>query len=177
MAVAFIPHERIESKIYLMRGKKIMLDRDLAILYGVETRVFKQSVKRNRERFPDDFMFELTQVEKEMVITICDNPESIKFSPARPYVFTEQDVAMLSSVLKSKRAIQINIQIMRAFTKLRELMITHKDLARKIDELEHKFNEHDQKITLIFEAIKQLIQLPEEPQKQKGKIGFYVEKT
>jgi hypothetical protein len=151
---SLIPQERIESKIYLIRGKRVMLDRDLASLYGVETRVFKQAVKRNIERFPADFMFQLTRQEKAEVITICDNPESIKFSPANPDVFTEQGVAMLSSVLNSKRAVQANIQIIRVFTRLRELMISHKDLARKIADLERKFKVHDEAIVRILQAIR-----------------------
>jgi len=173
MEVSLIPQERIESKIFLIRGKKVMLDRDLAILYGVETRVFKQAVRRNMDRFPQDFMLELTQQEKEEVITICDNPESIKFSPANPYVFTEQGVAMLSSVLNSKRAIKVNIEIMRAFTRLRELMISHKDLASKIEEIEKKFKEHDKNFILIFKAIRELLEKPKEPEGKSVPIGFH----
>ena len=173
-AVSLIPQERIENKIFLIRGKKVMLDRDLADLYGVETRVFKQAVRRNIERFPDDFMFQLTREEKAEVITICDNPASIKFSPVLPMVFTEQGIAMLSSVLNSRRAIQVNICIMRIFAKLKEWMLTHKDLARKIEDLERKFGEHDKKFLLVFEAIRRLMKEEEKP---KTPIGFHVKYT
>lgn len=146
-----------------------MLDRDLAGLYGVETRKLNQAVKRNIARFPEDFMFPLTRVEISRISQIAI---SLKFSKS-VYVFTEQGVAMLSSVLNSERAIQVNILIMRAFVKLKELLLTHKDLAIKIDAPERKYADHDEKIKLIFEAIRQLLEPPAE---EKGIIGFQVEK-
>ena len=147
-----------------------MLDRDLAKLYGVSTKALNQAVKRNIKRFPADFMFELTISEKERVVTNCDHLRALKFSYQLPYAFIEQGVAMLSSVLNSERAIQVNILIMRAFTKLREILLTHKELAVKIDVLEKKYAEHDETIKGIFEAIKQLLEPP--PEKEKRIIGF-----
>ena len=161
-----IPVERIASKIYLIRGMKVMLDRDLAQLYGVETRVLNQAVSRNIERFPEDFMFSLVREEIMGISQIVISSE-IKFSK-NVRCFTEQGIAMLSSVLRSKRAIQVNIQIMRAFTKLRQMLSTHKDLKRKIESMEKKY---DQQFQIVFEAIKQLLETDEKPKK---KIGFTV---
>src|SRR5271170_2100777 len=149
-AVSFVPVEIIQNKIYLIRGRKVMLDRDLAELYGVETRRLNEQVKRSLKRFPLDFMFQLTKEEtKKWMSQIAISNKEIMGIRKMPYVFTEQGVAMLSSVLNSDRAIEVNIQIMRIFTKLREMMISHKDLARKIAYLErrfqNKFKEHDQK--------------------------------
>ncbi|MBI5573026.1 MAG: ORF6N domain-containing protein [Elusimicrobia bacterium] len=157
--------ERIENKIYFIRGQKVMMDHDLAALYGVETKVLIQAVKRNLERFPEDFMFLLT--EKEFKILRSQFVTS-SWGGRRyiPYVFTEQGVAMLSSVLRSKRAIQVNIQIMRTFTKLKSLLATHKDLQRKIEEMEKKY---DQQFRVVFDAIRSLITPPEPKRK---KIGF-----
>jgi phage regulator Rha-like protein len=169
---SLIPRELIEKKILVIREQKVMLDRDLAVLYGVTTKILNQAVKRNIERFPEDFMFKLTKNEKEEVVTNCDHLKILKFSPQLPYVFTEQGVAMLSSVLRSKRAIQVNIAIMRTFVKLREIFSTHKELVHKLNELERKFEKHDVEIHAIFEAIRQLMALPE---KTKKKIGFVKE--
>ena len=159
-----VPIERITNKIYLVRNKKVMLDRDLAELYSVETRVLNQAVSRNIERFPEDFMFSLNRDEIMGISQIVISSE-IKFSK-RVRCFTEQGVAMLSSVLRSKRAIQVNIQIMRAFTQLRQMLSTHKDLKRKIESMEKKY---DQQFQVVFEAIKQLLT---EEGKPKKKIGF-----
>ena len=166
--------ELIEMRILNIRDKKVMIDVDLAKLYGVTTKQLNQAVKRNIERFPSDFMFQLTKDEKEEVVTICDHLRGLRFSYQLPYVFTEQGVAMLSSVLNSKRAIQVNIMIMRAFVKLKELLLTHKDLAEKIAALEKKYATHDNKIQLIFEAIKKLLEpLPVLPLSQNPPIGFH----
>ncbi len=148
-----------------------MLDADLAKLYGVPTKVLNQAVKRNLKRFPEDFMFKLNEIEKQRVVTNCDHLKGLKYSHQLPYAFTEQGVAMLSSVLNSERAIQVNILIMRTFAKLREMLLTHRDLAIKIDVLEKKYADHDEKIRMIFEAIKQLL-LPPSTQ-EKGRIGFH----
>ncbi len=162
-----VPIERIASKIYLMRSVKVMLDRDLAELYGVETKVLKQAVRRNIDRFPADFMFELTGDEfsnlRSQIVTSS-------WGGARylPMAFTEQGVAMLSSVLNSNRAIKVNIQIMRAFTQLRQMLSTHKDLKRKIEAMEKKY---DQNFKVVFEAIRQLLNTEEKPRK---KIGFTI---
>lgn len=149
-----------------------MLDRDLAALYAVSTKALNQAVKRNIKRFPGDFMFQLNLSEKNRVVTNCDHLKALTFSYRLPYAFTERGVAMLSSVLNSERAIQVNILIMRAFTKLRELLLTHKDLAIKLKRLEKKYAEHDEKIQAIFQVIKQLLKPP--PEEPKRKIGFHV---
>jgi len=160
----------VASRIFEIRGKKVMMDRDLALLYGVPTKRLNEQVKRNIKRFPEDFMFQLTHAEKEELVAICDRFNTMKHSTTLPYAFTEQGVAMLSSVLNSERAIQVNILIMRAFTKVREILLTHKELAVKFEALEKKYAEHDEKIRDIFEAIRQLMSPPEEP---KRRIGFH----
>jgi hypothetical protein len=162
-----IPVERIEKAILLVRGQKVMLDKDLAVLYGAETRVLNQAVRRNIKRFPLDFMFELTREEIMRISQIVISSE-IKYS-RRVHAFTEQGVAMLSSVLNSERAIEVNIAIMRVFVRLREMMGTHKELAFKLVELEERLEGHDEQIRSIFEAIRQLM-MPPEPTKKK--IGF-----
>ena len=174
--------EIIATRIFEIRGKKVMLDRDLARLYGVGAKVLNQAVKRNIKRFPDDFMFQLSWEEVESLrsqfVTLeTVNPETSrrgKHIKYLPYTFTEHGVAMLSSVLNSERAIQVNILIMRAFTKLREILLTHRELAVKIDALEKKYVEHDGTIKSIFEAIKQLLEPP--LVKERRITGFRVEK-
>ncbi len=159
-----IPVELIERKIYLIRGHKVMIDRDLAEMYGVETRVLNQSVRRNSDRFPDDFMFALTRDEIMNLSQIVISSR-IKHAP-NVFVFTEQGVAMLSSVLNSKRAVQVNIAIIRVFVKLREMIASNKDLSRRLDDLEKKY---DAQFKVVFDAIRQLMT----PQvAQKGEIGF-----
>lgn len=165
--------EVVATRILIIRGRKVMIDVDLARLYRVSTKVLNQAVKRNDKRFPIDFMFKLTEDEKRGVVTNCDHLSSLKFSPYLPYVFTEQGVAMLSSVLNSERAILVNIQIMRAFVKLREILLTHKELADKLIELENKVEKHDSEIRSIFEAIRQLMASPPEPSKRR--IGFHTD--
>ncbi|MDI6791993.1 MAG: ORF6N domain-containing protein [bacterium] len=163
-----IPAERIESKILLIRGPKVMLDRDLAELYGVTTKRLNEQVRRNIKRFPEDFMFQLTK--EEVQILRSQNATAISSkSRTLPYVFTEQGVAMLSSVLNSERAILVNVQIMRAFTRLRGVLSSHKELAQKLSELERKVEKHDVGIQTIFEAIRQLMSPLEKPKPQ---IGF-----
>jgi DNA-binding PadR family transcriptional regulator len=166
---SLVPIEKIESKIFLIRGHRVMLDRDLAGLYGVETRVLNQAVRRNIERFPDDFMFQLSDEEFENWRSqiVMSNREKMGVR-RNPYAFTEQGVAMLSSVLNSERAIKVNIQIMRAFTRLREMLLSHAELRRKIEEMENKY---DQQFQVVFEAIKQLIE--PSPDKPKKRIGFH----
>jgi hypothetical protein len=162
-----VPVEMIVSKILFLRNEKVLLDRDLAKLYGVETRVLNQAVSRNIRRFPPDFMFTLTRDEIMRISQIVTSSE-IKYAK-RVRAFTERGVAMLSSVLNSPRAIEVNIAIMRAFVHLRKMMTSHKELAKKLKELEHHIKDHDEQIQAIFEAIQQLITLPEDPKK---KIGF-----
>jgi len=177
-----VPHEVIENKIFFIRGHKVMLSIHLASLYGVEIRALIQAVKRNAKRFPNDFMFQLTWDETESLrsqFVILNDPigrqgvtnsKRGKHLKYLPYAFTEQGVAMLSSILNSERAIQVNIAIMRAFVKLREILSTHKELAHKLKELEGKIEKHDEEIVAIFDAIRQLMAPPETP---KRKIGFY----
>jgi hypothetical protein len=168
-----VPIERIENHIYLIRGEKVMLDADLSQLYQVETRALIQAVKRNLERFPADFMFQLTTEEAESL-----RSQTVISNAGRggrrylPYVFTEHGVAMLSSVLKSQRAVQMNILIIRAFVKLRELIASHKDLAERIEKLEANQNQHASIINILAEEIDNLkMPPPEEPRKR---IGFIV---
>lgn len=165
-----LPTETVIHKILVIRNQKVILDRDLAILYGVETRVLKQAVRRNIKRFPDDFMFQLTKEEfanwrSQTVMSKADQ-KGLRYYP---FAFTEQGVAMLSSVLKSERAIEVNILIMRAFVKLREIISTHKKVEEKLKELESKIKDHDDQIVQIIQVINQLIA---PPQPQKRKIGF-----
>lgn len=160
--------ERIEKRILLLRGKKVMLDADLAELYGVLTKALNQAVRRNRDRFPPDFMFELTWEEVDVLRSRSQNVtlkkgKNIKYLPM---VFTEQGVAMLSSILKSKQAVHVNIEIMRVFVHLREMLLDHKDLAQKLAQLEKRY---DHQFKLVFDAIRQLM---EPSPKSKIKIGF-----
>jgi hypothetical protein len=163
-----IPEERITSAILLLRGHKVMLDADLAALYGVETKVLNQAVQRNLERFPEDFMFQLTQEEAALL-----RSQTVTLKRGRgqhrkylPHVFTEQGVAMLSSVLRSSQAILVNIEIMRAFVKLRQLLATNEDLAKKLVALEKKY---DGQFKVVFQAIRELM---EPPVRKKRPIGF-----
>src|SRR5213594_2866689 len=150
-----IPLDMIERRIYLIRGQKVMLDRDLADLYGVRAIALRQQVKRNPRRFPDDFMFQLSKAEAEILVSQNVIPSRRSFGGSLPYVFTEQGVAMLSSVLQSDRAVEVNIFIMRAFVRLREMLATHKDLAAKIEALEKKYRTHDAVIREIFKTIQE----------------------
>ncbi|MBI3753408.1 MAG: ORF6N domain-containing protein [Deltaproteobacteria bacterium] len=163
-----IPVELIERKIYLIRGQKVMLDSDLAELYGVATKVLLQAVKRNLKRFPSDFMFQLNYQQvaalRSQIVTLKKGRGQHRKYP--PYVFTEQGVAMLSSVLNSERAIEVNIHIMRAFVKLREMIASNKELAKKLNELEKKY---DTQFRVVFDAIRQLMTPPE---RKSRKIGF-----
>lgn len=165
---ALIPTHTIEKKIFLIRGQKVMLDMDLATLYGVGAKVLNQAVKRNSERFPADFMFQLTGEEaarlRSQIVTLkTGRGQHWKYLP---YAFTEQGVSMLSSVLRSKRAVQVNIAIMRAFVKMREMIGSHKDLARKLDALEKKY---DAQFKVVFDAIRRLMA---EPTAKERRIGF-----
>ncbi len=161
-----IPIERITRAILLIRGQKVILDRDLAALYGVETRILNQAVKRNSARFPEDFMFQLTREKAEnprSQFVILKPGKNVKYLP---FAFTEQGVAMLSSVLHSERAVRVNIEIMRAFVQLRQLLSSHADLARKLAALEKKY---DAQFKVVFDAIRELMAPPSAP---KRRIGF-----
>ena len=165
MVTDIIPVEIVEQKIYLVRNHKVMLDRDLAELYGVETRVLNQAVRRNISRFPEYFMLSLTR-EEIMNLSQIVISSGIKHAPS-VFAFTEQGVAMLSTVLRSERAIDVNISIMRAFVKLRQMISTNKELSRRLNDLENKY---DSQFKLVFDAIRQLMVPPDPPKKQK--IGF-----
>ncbi len=170
-----IPDEVVMSKIYVIRGVNVMIDRDLAELYGVETKYLKRQVKRNIIRFPEDFMFELTNQEfnewRSQFVTSNEDRMGLRYAP---YTFTEDGVAQLSTVLNSERAIKVNLQIIRMFSKLRRLTLTHKDILHKLEELERNDIEHDKKIELIFEYLKQLeaAKQQELEQKNRKRIGF-----
>jgi len=163
---AIVPIEVIEKKILLIGGQKVMLDSDLAALYRVTTKRLNEQVRRNLKRFPADFMYQLSREEFESLRSHFATTSSWGGRRTLPYVFTEQGIAMLSSVLNSDRAIEVNIQIMRAFVKLREMIATHKDLSRKLAELEKKY---DGQFQIVFEGIRQIIGVEDKP---KRKIGF-----
>ena len=189
MSKEIIPIERIAQSIYRFRGQKVMLDFDLATLYEAETRILNQAVKRNRDRFPPDFMFQLTPAEvrflrsylailnRQAIDTECVATTSSQFVMSsraaryRPNAFTEQGVAMLSSVLNSERAVKVNIAIMRAFVKLRQTFETNRKLARKFSKLERHVSKHDEEIAGIIEALRQLMAPPQKPRRE---IGFHV---
>lgn len=154
MKKLIVPNEKIENRIFLIRGKKVMFDRDLARLYGVETRDLNKAVKRNLNRFPEDFMFQLTKNELQNLM-FHFGTSNRGGTRKMPYTFTEQGVAMLSSVLRSKQAIRVNIQIMRTFTKIREMIVSNKALREKIEAMEQKY---DGEFKIIFEAIKRLVE-------------------
>lgn len=168
--VESVPLERITERILLVRGEKVILDSDLAAFYGVTTKAFNQAVKRNRDRFPADFMFQLTREEKAEVVTNCDHLSSLKYSPHLPHAFTEHGAIMAASVLNSRRATEISVFIVRAFLQLRQAVAGHRELARKLDELEHKLTHHDQQIHAIVQAIRQLTSPASLPKKRR--IGF-----
>lgn len=167
-----IPVEVIEHKIFLIRGQKVLLSSHLAELYGVKTKMLIQAVKRNIQRFPDDFMFQLTWKEaqslKSQIVTLKMGSKRGRHIKYLPYAFTEQGVAMLSSVLRSRRAIQVNIQIMRAFVQLRRMLLTNASLRRKIEAMEKKY---DRQFAIVFEAIKQLLEPPK--LQEKRVVGFH----
>jgi ORF6N domain len=166
-----VAEEAIISKIYLVRGQKVMLDRDLAELYGVETKVLKQAVRRNINRFPSDFLFEMTQNELEdwrsQFVTSKEDRQGLRYAP---FCFTEQGVTMLSCVLSSERAIMVNIQIMRIYTKMREMLLTHKDILLKLEQLESQTLQNTEDIQAVFEQLKQFL-IPVE-QAERRWIGF-----
>ncbi|MES1215485.1 MAG: ORF6N domain-containing protein [Bacteroidota bacterium] len=165
-----IPEELVMNKIYIIRGLKVMLDRDLAELYQVETKRLKEAVRRNLNRFPDDFMFEMTTTELQNWRSQIAASNSEKMGLRHPpFCFTEQGVSMLSSILNSETAINVNIQIIRVFTKMREMIMTHKDILLQLEKIENKLTQHDNDIALIFGYLKQLLTPPEQP---RNKIGF-----
>jgi hypothetical protein len=171
---ALITAKRIESIIYTIRGKKVMLDSDLAALYGVSTKVLNQAVKRNLTRFPDDFMFRLTveeaEVSRSQIVTLNKRGQNVKYLP---YAFTEYGVAMLSSVLRSKKAIAININIIKAFIRLRQMVTEHSELRLAIERLERRVDKHDMQIQVAFNSLKRLLDYPFEPvPPRRGSVPF-----
>jgi len=172
ITTSIISNERIIGKIYLIRGRKVMLDRDLAALYQVQTGILNQAVKRNLERFPEDFMFQLTPEETKNWISqiVISNKERMGLRKM-PFAFTDLGISMLSSVLNSKTAIQVNIQIMRTFSKIREMLANNEMLRQRIEELERRFEKNDEQIKNIFEAIKEILEPPPAPPRKP--IGFH----
>lgn len=168
-----IPYHSIQQKILSIRGHRVMIDADLASIYGVTTKRLNEQVKRNKKRFPEDFMFQLNKTEKLEVVANCDHLKTLKFSPKMPYVFTEHGVIMLASVLSSPQAINASIHVVRAFVKLREILSTNKKLAVKMFELERKIESQDKKIYTVIDTINHLMRPPE---KKKKEIGFNREK-
>ncbi len=165
-----VPIEAISSRILILRGERIILDADLAELYGVETKRLNEQVRRNKERFPEDFTFQLTPEEKNRVVANCDHLTRLKFSPTSPYAFTEHGAIMAASVLNTPRAVEVGVYVVRAFVKLRELLTTNKGLAVKLAELERKLEGHDTSIRQLVGAIRELMN-PPEPTKKRP-IGF-----
>ncbi|MDQ6958492.1 MAG: ORF6N domain-containing protein [Mariprofundaceae bacterium] len=166
-----IPVELVEKRILLIRGQKIMLDADLAEMYGVETRALNQAVKRNLDRFPPDFMFQLSREEKWEVITNCDHLSKLKFSKTLPYAFSKHGALMVASVLNTQRAVEVSVFVVRAFVQLREMIASHKDLARKFAAMGEKYDKH---FKVVFDAIRQLMA---EPPSKKRPIGFIQKDT
>jgi hypothetical protein len=165
-----IPSKRVENVILLIRGERVILDADLAELYGVKTKRLNEQVKRNRDRFPEDFMFQLTEDEKNEVVANCDHLSRLRFSPTLPFAFTEHGAIMAASVLNSPRAVEMSIFVVRAFVRLRSFLASQKELAAKVGDLERKLTTHDQQIIAIIDAIKQLMAPP--PLPKKHPIGF-----
>ena len=165
---SLIPMERIERAILSIRGEKVMLDSDLAELYGVSTGALNQAVKRNFGRFPPDFMFQLTATEKTEVVTNCDHLIQLRYSPHLPYAFTEHGALMLANVLNSERAAQTSVMVVRAFVRLRQMLASNAELARKLAALENKY---DAQFKVVFDAIRQLMSPPAKPKRE---IGFHV---
>jgi len=164
-----IPTERLDRGILLIRGQRVMLDADLAALFGVSTRALNQAIKRNLDRFPADFLFRLNPEEKAEVVTICDHLSGLKFSRHLPYAFTEHGAVMAATVLNSKRAAEASVFVVRAFVRMRQLLASHRELALKLADLERRVAAHDTSISSLVSAIRQLLQ-PPEPKKKR--IGF-----
>jgi hypothetical protein len=167
--VSILVQQAVTNRILQLRGQRVMLDADLADLYGVETRALNQAVKRNIDRFPGDFMFQLSSEEKTEVITNRDHLAKLKFSSSLPYAFTEHGALMLVNVLKTSRAVEVSLLVVRAFVQIREMLSNYKELAAKLDQLERKTSSHDQAIAGLIDAIRQLMAPP--PANRRG-IGF-----
>ena len=166
-----IPDEIIINKIIVLRDKKVMIDRDLAELYGVTTKRLNEQVKRNLKRFPDDFMFQITKAEKEEIILQFEHLNALKFSPVLPYVLTEHGAVMLASVLNSDKAIEVNIQIVRVFTQIRQMLVDNTDLRIEIEKIKKKMDNHSKNIEVVFQYLDELLEKKENPKPRK-QIGF-----
>ena len=164
-----IPDEVIMSKIILIRGQKVMISNDLAELYGVTTKRLNEQVKRNIKRFPGHFMFQLTEKEKEKVVAICDHLQNLKYSPYLPFAFPEHGSVMLANILNSDRAIQASIRIVEIYIKMRELVLSHKDILLKLEQMEKRVGKQDENITMVLQYLKKFIDIQEKPRKA---IGF-----
>ena len=171
---AMVPVAKIEQRILLIRGEKVIVDADLAEFYGVPTKRLNEQVKRNRDRFPDDFMFQLSVEEKSEVVANCDHLSKLKYSSFLPYVFTEHGAIMAASILNSRRAVEVSVFIVRAFVKLRRMIAENKELSRRIVQIERHLAEHDNQIMELVKAIKQL--LKPDPLPKKRRIGFHSDK-
>ena len=165
---SLIPEEVIMNKIILIRGQKVMISNDLAELYGVTTKRLNEQVKRNIKRFPQHFMFQLTEQEKDKVVANCDHLQNIKYSPYLPYVFTEHGTVMLANVLNSDSAIKVSIRIVEIYIKMRENILTNKDLLLKMEQLEKRVDHQDEKMVLVFNYLKRFIEVQEKPRKRVG---------
>jgi hypothetical protein len=167
---SIVPIDRIQQRILFLRGERVLTDVDLAELYGVTTKALNQAVKRNRRRFPADFMFRLNKSEKREVVTNCDHLQKLKFSPVLPHVFSEHGAIMLASVLNSQRAVEVSLCVVRAFVQLRRILASHAGLARKLAALERKY---DAQFRVVFDAIRQLMEPP--PDRPRKRIGYITE--
>jgi hypothetical protein len=172
-SVGIVPVGDVSQRILIIRGQRVILDADLSRLYGVTTKRLNEQIRRNSERFPDDFLFQLTSEEKQQVVANCDHLKNLRFSPGLPYAFTEHGAIMAATVLNSEQAVKVGVYVVRAFVQLRELLGTHQQLSRKLDELERKFQKHDVQILTLIDAIRQLM-TPPKP-KRKASIGFLSE--
>lgn len=171
---ALVPVEKIQNTILLLRGENVIIDSDLAEIYGVSTKKLNQAVKRNPDRFPGEFMFRLNRKEKAEVVTNCDHLRKLRFSPHLPYVFTEHGAVMAANVLNSPVAVKASLQVVRAFVGFREIISTHKELAAKLQLLENKFDKHDEEIKVLFDTIHQLMNPQKAKQMRRRKIGFKI---
>lgn len=169
VGATLIPLERIEGAILEIRGERVMLDRDLAGIYGVSTSALNQAVRRNRDRFPKGFMFELTPDEKDELVTNCDRFARLKHSSSMPYAFTEHGAVMLAAVLRSKRAVEVSVFVVKAFLRMRQMLADQRKLALKLAELESRLAVHDRSFQQVFAVLRQLM---DQPQKKPGRIGF-----
>jgi len=171
---SLIPVERVENVIFLLRSQKVIIDSDLAALYGVPTKWLNEQVRRNKERLTPDFMFQLTKKEKEQVVANCDHLQNMKFSPNLPYAFTEHGSVMAASVLNSESAVAVSVYVVRAFIKLRQMLAPYKELTKKLEQLEKKLQAHDKQIVTLDQAIRLLMPPPDA--KPKKPFGFYSKK-